>query len=100
LAHAKSFAARARQAWRDQPVAALSLVVSLSAFLIAAGGLYTSRQALNQTFEQYAEERALVLSATFGDAGDSLKVMPTDGGFPRRRHGARIRVNAMLMRGR
>jgi hypothetical protein len=81
----RRFAARARKACRDQPIAALSLAVSSLAFLIAAGGFYTSRQAFNQTYAQYAEERALVLSAKFAgrffDTADSLTVMPTDGGF-------------------
>jgi hypothetical protein len=72
---------RVKRSFRNQPVATLSLIISLLAVLIAAAGLYTSRQAFNQTIQQYVEERSLVLSAKFGDAADSLTVTPTDSGF-------------------
>jgi hypothetical protein len=75
------FGAWARKVVRDEPFAALSFLVALLAFFTGAGGLYTSREALNQSRQQFLEDRALVLVGTFGENTAQLKVSPADPSF-------------------
>ncbi len=73
-----NFSKRLLNKCSEQPIAVLALLVSFLAFLVSFGGFYTSRQALRQTLTQYAEERAIVLTARFGEKTDSLVIATTD----------------------
>ena len=64
--------------WADSHLSVISMVISIIAACISAGGLYTSREALRQAEEQYVDERAIILTAHFGETAGALSVKPTD----------------------
>jgi hypothetical protein len=51
------------------------------AFLVSLAGLYTSRHALEQTRQQYLDERSMVLMAKIGERTDQLTLAAADSGF-------------------